>query len=135
MRFRIRRLAERFRIPVAIVLAAHGAIHLMGFALLFTIVRPSGLTYADMRPSPGTAAGEAVGVAWLAAALLFIAGAFLLATRRHGWDRVTLAAVVVSLPVLAAVAGTAAAGVAVDGAVAAALLIDRIPAPVFRRHP
>jgi hypothetical protein len=48
MRFRIRGRAERVRIPVAAVLAAHGAIHLMGFVLLFTIARPSGLAYAGM---------------------------------------------------------------------------------------
>jgi hypothetical protein len=128
VRTRIHHFAEHYHLIGALVLAAHGAIHLMGFVLLWNVGQPSGLAYADMRPTPGTPGGEAVGLVWLAAALLFLMGASLLATRRPGWDRFTLAGALVSLPALLAVIGTAATGVALDAVIVASLIIGRAPA-------
>jgi len=55
------RFAERIRIPAAAVLAAHGAIHLMGVVLLWHVAQPGGLHYSDMHPAPSSAAGFVVG--------------------------------------------------------------------------
>src|SRR5215831_13250704 len=66
----------------ALVIAAHGLVHLMGVALLWKLAEPGQLRYADAEPAPGSTAGYLVGSLWLAVALLFVIAAFLLAARR-----------------------------------------------------
>lgn len=43
-------------IAAAVVIAAHGLIHLMGMALLWKLGEPGGLRYADAMLVPGSAA-------------------------------------------------------------------------------
>lgn len=102
-----------------VVLAAHGLVHLMGAGQL---------RYADADPAPGSAAGVAVGMVWLAAALLFLLAAVLLVRRRPEWRSAAVLGVVASVPVLLPVAATAGAGLVVDGAILAAVWASSGPA-------
>jgi hypothetical protein len=104
-------------IAVAVLIAAHGLVHLMGVSLLWKLGEPGQLRYADAVPEPGTAAAYLVGGLWLAAAVLFVAAAVLLAAGRAAWRMTALAGVVVSVPVIGLAPGQAVAGLAVDGLV------------------
>jgi hypothetical protein len=104
-------------IAAAVVIAAHGMVHLMGVALSWKLGEPGQLRYADAEPAPGSTAGYLVGSLWLAAALLFVIAAFLLAARRASWRIVALAAVAISAPVIGLASGQAIAGLVVDGVV------------------
>jgi hypothetical protein len=101
-------------IATAVVIAAHGLVHLMGVSLLWKLGEPGQLRYADAVPAPGTVAGELAGGLWLLAAVLFVTAAILLATGRS-WRLAALAGVAVSAPVIGLAPGQAAAGLAVDG--------------------
>ena len=59
----------------AALVAAHGLVHVTGFALLWDLAEPANLTYAEATPEPGTLTGRLVGLGWLAAGGLFVAGA------------------------------------------------------------
>ena len=48
-------------IAAAVVIAAHGLIHLMGVALLWKVGEPGGLRYADAVPATGGAIAEEPG--------------------------------------------------------------------------
>jgi hypothetical protein len=72
-------------IAAAVVITAHGLIHLMGVALLWKLGQPGGLRYAPAVPAPGSTAGYVVGGLWLAAAVLFVTAAVLLAAGRAAW--------------------------------------------------
>ena len=101
----------------AVVIAAHGLVHLMGVALLWKLGEPGQLRYADAVPAPGSTAGYLVGGLWLVAAAAFVVAAVLLAARRASWRVVALAAVAVSAPVIGLAPGQAIAGLVVDGVV------------------
>ncbi len=103
-------------IAAAVVIAAHGLVHLMGVSLLWKLGEPGQLRYADAAPAPGTTAAYLVGALWLVAAVLFVAAGILLATGR-AWRLVALAAVAVSVPVIGLAPGQAVAGLVVDGLV------------------
>jgi hypothetical protein len=105
-------------VAAAVVIAAHGLIHLMGVALLWKMGEPGGLRYADAVPASGSAAGYVVGGLWLLAAVLFVAAAVLLVTGR-AWRLTALAGVVVSAPVIGLMPAQAVAGLVVDGLVLA----------------
>jgi hypothetical protein len=104
-------------IGAAVVIAAHGLVHLMGAALLWRLGEPGQLRYADAVPEPGTAADYLVGGLWLVAALLFVAAAVLLAAGRAAWRMTALAAVMVSAAVIGLAPAQATAGLVVDGLV------------------
>jgi hypothetical protein len=104
-------------VAAAVVIAAHGLLHLMGVALLWKLGEPGQLRYADADPAPGSAAGYLMGGLWLAAAVLFVIAAVLLATRRASWRIVALVAAAVSAPVISLASGQAIAGLVIDGAV------------------
>ena len=104
-------------IAAAVVIAAHGLVHLMGVALLWKLGEPGELRYADAVPAPGSTAGYLVGGLWLAAAAAFVVAAVLLAARRASWRVVALAAVAVSAPAIGLAPGQAIAGLVVDGLV------------------
>jgi hypothetical protein len=108
---------HRLAWAAAVVIAAHGLVHLMGVALLWKLGEPGQLHYADAEPAPGSTAGYLVGSLWLAAALLFVIAAVLLAARRASWRIVALAAAAVSVPVIGVASGQAIAGLVVDGVV------------------
>lgn len=102
-------------IAVAVAIAVHGLIHLMGVALLWKLGETGQLRYADAVPAPGSAAGYAVGGLWLVATVLFVAAAVLLVAGRAAWRMTALAAVVVSASVIGLMPGQAVWGLAVDG--------------------
>lgn len=110
----------RVALPAAaLVLAAHGLIHLMGVALLWRIGEPGELRYTDVWPAAGSTPGFVVGALWLAAAALFVVAAVLVVQRRS-WVLVGAVAAALSLVVLLPSASMAAFGIAVDVAVLAA---------------
>jgi hypothetical protein len=102
-------------IATAVVIAAHGLIHLMGVALLWKLGEAGGLRYPDAVPAPGSTAAYLVGGLWLVAAVLFVTAAALLAAGRAAWSLTALAAVVVSAAVIGLAPGQAIAGLVVDG--------------------
>ena len=107
---------HRLAWAAAVVIAAHGLVHLMGVALLWKLGEPGQLRYADADPTPGSATGYLIGGLWLAAAVLFVIAAVLLAASRASW-RVVLAAVAVSAPAIGLAPGQAMAGLVVDSLV------------------
>ena len=104
-------------VAAAVVIAAHGLVHLMGVALLWKLGEPGQLRYADADPTPGSATGYLIGGLWLAAAVLFVIAAVLLAARRASWRIAALAAAAVSAPVIGLASGQAIAGLVIDGVV------------------
>jgi hypothetical protein len=110
-------------IATAVVIAAHGLVHLMGVSLLWKLGEPGQLRYADAVPAPGTVAGELAGGMWLLAAVLFVMAAVLLATGRP-WRLAALAGVAVSVPVIGLAPGQAAAGLAVDGLILVLVVVS-----------
>jgi len=74
----------------AVVIAAHGLIHLMGVALLWKLGEVGQLRYATAVPAPGSTAGYLAGGLWLVAAVLFVTAAALLAAGRAGWHLTAL---------------------------------------------
>jgi hypothetical protein len=110
-------------IATAVVIAAHGLVHLMGVSLLWKLGEPGQLRYADAVPAPGTVAGELAGGLWLVAAVLFVMAAVLLATGRP-WRLAALAGVAVSVPVIGLAPGQAAAGLAVDGLILVLVVVS-----------
>lgn len=102
------------RWSAAVLLAAHGAIHGMGFVLLWRLTEPGELRYTDSVPEAGSAVGFAVGLVWLLAGALFLYGAWLLSVRAERWLPVVTVAAALSLSVLALMAGETTIGVAVD---------------------
>lgn len=102
------------RWSAAVLLAAHGAIHGMGFVLLWRLTEPGELRYTDSVPEAGSAIGFAVGLVWLLAGALFVYGAWLLSLRAERWLPVVTAAALASLAVLVLMTGETAIGVAVD---------------------
>ena len=69
----------------AVLIAAHGLIHLMGVALLWKLGQVGQLRYAIAVPAPGSTAAYLVGGMWLVAAVLFVTAAVLLAAGRAAW--------------------------------------------------
>jgi hypothetical protein len=110
-------------IAAAVVIAAHGLVHLIGVSLLWQLGEPGQLRYADAVPAPGSAAAEVIGGLWLLAAVLFVMAAVLLATGR-AWRPAALAGVVVSAPVIGLAPGQAAAGLAIDGLILALVAVS-----------
>jgi len=103
--------------PAGVVLIAHGLIHLMGTALQWRIGEVGDLRYADAAATPGSGAGIAVGLGWLAAAVLIVVAGILLLARRPRWRGWALIGTVVSVAVIALHPAPAVAGLVVDGLV------------------
>lgn len=103
----------------AVLLALHGAIHGMGFALLWQLTEPGELRYGDSVPEAGSALGFAVGLVWLLAGAAFVYGAWLLSKRADRWLPVVAGSAAVSLVVVALMRAETAVGLGVDLAVLA----------------
>jgi hypothetical protein len=101
----------------AAVLAGHGALHLMGVALLWRLAEPGALRYADVLPTAGPGLRAVAGAAWLSAAVLLAAAAALLLARRPAWRPTAGVGAAVSAAVLLPAAAVAPVGLAVDAAV------------------
>lgn len=108
-------------IPAAIVIAAHGVIHVMGAVVLWRLGEPGDLTYADMSPEVGSWTAIPAGFVWIAAALVFVVAAVGLLARRRSWWWFALGGVILSLPVVVSNAQQAGAGIAVDSLLLAVL--------------
>ena len=117
-------------IAAAVVIAAHGLIHLMGVALLWKLGQTGQLRYADAVPAPDTAAGYMVGGLWLVAAALFVTAAVLLVAGRAAWRITAVAGVVVSVPVIGLMPGQAVAGLVIDGLVLVLVAVSWLRARV-----
>lgn len=70
-------------------------------------------------PEAGTVAGRIVGVAWLVAALLFVATAVEVVRGSDRWRKAALAGCIVSTPALLVDAGDAFAGLLVNAVILA----------------
>ena len=90
---RLTRTSELMVLTLAFLLAAHGLIHLLGFARAFGLADLPQLT----RPIP-----PVFGALWLAAACLFAAAAAALFTWPRGWWAIGAGAVLVSTLVIVA---------------------------------
>lgn len=119
------------RTVAGVVLALHGAIHVIGFVLLWRIAELGDFTYDTATPEAGTWAGRFVGIAWLVAALLFVVAGGLLATGRASWRRPALAGLIVSTPALLVAVSEAAAGLVLN----VALLVVLAMPLLARRTP
>jgi hypothetical protein len=69
-------------LAAAVVITAHGLVHLMSVSLLWKLGEPGQLRYADVAPAPGTVAGYLAGSLWLVAVVLFVMAAVLLVMGR-----------------------------------------------------
>jgi hypothetical protein len=114
-------------LAAAVMIAAHGLVHLMGVWLLWKLGEPGQLRYADAVPAPGTMAGYVAGCLWLVAAVLFVLAAVLLAAGRP-WRLAALAGVAVSVPVIGLAPGQAAAGLVADGLILALVVVSLLRA-------
>ncbi|MBL8951567.1 MAG: hypothetical protein JNK82_12370 [Myxococcaceae bacterium] len=83
------------RYAVAALLAAHGLLHLLGFLKPFGLARLEGMTGRSLVPLSGAAA-SAVGVAWLAAAVVLTGAGALRLLELKGWWWLTAFGVVLS---------------------------------------
>jgi len=54
-----RGLVQAAVVAAAVVIAAHGLVHLVGVALLWKLGEPGQLRYADAESAPGSTAGRA----------------------------------------------------------------------------
>lgn len=111
------------RIGGALVVASHAAIHIVGFLRLWRIAEPGEFTYDTATPAAGSLPAKIVGVAWPAAAILFLATAVQLLRRAGRWQPPAVAACVVSIPALVIDAGDTFAGVIVNGVILAAAVV------------
>jgi uncharacterized membrane protein YhaH (DUF805 family) len=128
----INRLAV-WRYPIALLLAGHGLIHLMGVTLLWRLGQPAGLRYRQMHPTPGSPAGIIVGAGWLSAAALFVGVAILLVRRLHAWRPAAVTAALLSAAVTVPSSSVTIAGLVVDAAVLA--VATAMFVAEHRRHP
>lgn len=101
----------------AVVIAAHGLVHVMGVALLWRLAEFRNLHYSDAVPGAGTIPGYLVGCLWLLATIMFVTAAILLALGKRAWRTAALAAVVISVPVVSLSYGQAWMGLVVDAIV------------------
>ena len=111
-------------IAAAVLIAAHGLIHLMGVALLWKLGQVGQLRYAIAVPAPGSTAAYLAGGMWLVAAVLFVTAAVLLAAGRAAWRLTALAGVVVSAAVIGLMPGQAVAGLVIDGLILALVAVS-----------
>ena len=102
-------------LAAAVLIGAHGLVHLMGTVLLWKLGQPGQLRYAHAAPTPGSTAGYLVGGLWLMAAVLFAATAILLAARRPAWRAAALGGIAISVSVISLAPAQAVAGLVIDG--------------------
>lgn len=116
-----RRWGRRLGVGVVVL---HGVVHVAGFLLLWQIAEVGEFTYDMATPDAGTVAGRIVGVAWLVAALVFVAAGAELAMGRARWRGAAIAGCVVSTPALLVDVGDAWVGLVVNVVIAAAAVAD-----------
>lgn len=110
------------RVLFVLLLAIHGAIHLMGPVELWEIADLDGIA----PPIASDTVIAMLGALWLLAAVGFIAGAALLWRHDRRWRPFTLAAAVLSIVIAGAVWQDAWAGMIVDVVIALVALPGRL---------
>lgn len=120
-------LRQIVRLAATVLIAGHGAAHVMGVSLLWKLGEPGSLTYADASPDPGTTAAYLVGGLWLLAGIAFATAAALLLARRGVWRLVAVLGVAISVPVVALRPAQGAAGLVTNGIVLALVGLSLIP--------
>lgn len=118
-----------WRYLLAAALAMHGLLHGVGFAAVWQQGALPGVSATSSLPGleAGTPAAWFLGVLWLVAGAGFIAGAGVLALRRHWWSAVTACAAVLSLALCSMWWQSAAFGIAADAAVLGFLVLLASP--------
>jgi hypothetical protein len=112
----------------AIFIALHGAVHLMGVALLWKLAEPGGLQYADAVPTPGTAAGYLVGFGWLLAGATLVVTAWTLVMRKPVWPALAVAGALGSSAIILINPGQAYAGLVANAMVLGLAVLERLAA-------
>lgn len=106
------------RVLVALVLVAHAAIHLVGFAKAFRLARV---------PQLQNPIGAFAGAVWLLAAVALAAGALMLLVRSSGWWLPTVVGVVLSQALIASAWGDAKYGTIANVMVVIAVVVIAKP--------
>ncbi len=113
------------RVIIALVLALHGLVHLMGTAVYMKLGRVEGLTYKTTLLGGSLELGEGgmavYGALWAVAAVGFLAAAAALAAGWRGWRPLLVGVALFSLLLTALDWGVAYAGIAVNVAILAAV--------------
>ena len=99
---------------LAILLAAHGLLHLLGFSKAFALAKGDAIRQDISRP---------MGVLWLAAAVLFVAGAALVFAAPRWWWAPALVALVVSQVAIVAAWSDARFGTLPNAVILAAVVV------------
>lgn len=114
---------------VGTVIALHGAIHVLGFTSYLKLADVAGLPYKTTvlgtRVELGAAGTSVFGVAWGVAAVGFILAALALLVGWEAWRTALIAVTLLSLLVTILDVGPANAGIAVNLALLAWLLLGR----------
>jgi len=105
------------------LLALHGLVHVLGFAISWRFFEVFNMRYEDVWPDAGTWPGRLVGLAWLAAAVLLGVFGARLAVRRSVGRRPLAAAVTFSLLVTLTAAPAALPGTTVSGTILLAMAV------------
>jgi hypothetical protein len=115
---------------VAAVLIAHGLIHLLGFAVYWSLAEVEGLPYPDSflngRIDAPTWLVRLLGGAWLAVAVAVFIAAVGLLFGRAWWTPLLIVAVLASLALCALAWPEAQAGVVLDLVILLALAVRQI---------
>lgn len=117
------------RVAAAAVLAMHGLIHLLGFAVYWRLAEVEGISYRTNLLSGDLPVGEigawAFGLMWLVGAVAFLAVGFSLLLARPWWRTLALGTTLFSLAVTVLGLPDSPYGVAVNLAILAYLLVVR----------
>lgn len=105
------------------LLALHGAVHLLGFAISWRLFEIQNFEYEDVWPDAGTWPGRAVGVLWLIAAGALMLVGIRLAFRRPVTRLQLAAPLVLSLGLTFTALPSALPGTAISGAILIAMAV------------
>lgn len=104
----------KWRYPVAAVVAAHGLIHIMGFAAAWRLASGTVSSTPSFGGQPGSPFVLVLGAAWALVALTFLTSASGLVMRNSWWPRVTQGAALASLILCALWWRDASFGIGID---------------------
>src|SRR5215203_4908258 len=110
------------RVVIALLIAAHGLLHLIGFAYGFRLFYTSAYTGQTTIPLPLSAV-RLTNAAWLLSCLLFLAAALLFLNKKDGWWMTGTGAVVLSQTLIVLNWTDAKWGTIVNGLLALLLIV------------
>ncbi len=127
------------RTVVALVLAVHGLIHLIGFVVPWRITEVEGFTYTTTavwgRIELGDAGARVLGVLWLPAAVAFVVAAYGIWQCAAWAVPLTAVTAVVSLALSVLGAPAAVAGIAINVVILAMIAYFQLVAPAGQPTP